>query len=104
MDSSINFSPDSPPSITLNSLLNIFDLSIVVFVAIIPMIEDDSTSFIIKSIDSFFSSGEILRKIGILILKSSTALSTSLISLAKLASLCRSLKFGVFGEEMFIVM
>ena len=88
----------------MKSLFKIFDLLIVVFVAIIPVIKDESTSLIIESIDSLFSSGDIFIKIGILIFKSTTRLSTALIKFVKLSSVWRSLKFGVLGEDIFIVM
>ena len=54
--------------------------------------------------DSLFSSGDTLRNIGFLYPDDLIASSRDSINIFKLLELCKSLKPGVFGEEMFTVM
>ena len=104
VDLFINGSPERPPSISLISSFTSIDLSIVVLVAIIPENEEFSTCVIILLIVSSDSSGEIFKKTGLLISKSLMLLSMALIKIDKFSLSCKSLKFGVFGEDILIVM
>ena len=79
-------------------------LSIVVFVAINPEKLNFLISSTILSIVLLDSSGDTFRKIGLVLLSSEESEAIWLSRSDKLSSLCRSLKLGVFGDEMLITM
>ena len=74
------------------------------FVATSPVIDDFLTKSIIISIDSSVSSGEIFKKIGFLKLSLAILFSTEVIRFCRFSFKCKSLKSGVLGEDIFIVM
>ncbi len=80
------------------------DLSIVVFVATIPEKDEFFTISIMSSIIVLLSSGEIFKNNGIFIFCLFTNLSTLVTKSTRFSSLCKFLKFGVFGDETLTVM
>ena len=75
----------------------------VVFVAIIPVMNDSDTAVIILSRTCSDSSGEIFINIGIFNLISIDFSSRAEIKIFRFSLLCNSLKFGVLGEDILIV-
>ena len=92
--------PDNPPSYLwyLDSFNRV--LSVVVFVAINPEKIELSTILIICFMLSSFSSGEILRKIGLVFCNSLESCDIAVNSIFKLSTEWSSLKFLVLGEEI----
>ena len=97
-------SPDRPPDSLINEVSLRRDLSIVVLDTINPEILNSWTASIIVFSVSDDSSGDILRNTGLSSLNNFFWLSIDLNNSEIFSLLCRSLRSGVFGDEILIVM
>ena len=97
-------SPDRPPDSLINEVSLRRDLSIVVLDTINPEILNSWTALIIILSVSYDSSVDILRNTGLLTSNYFFWLSSDLNNSKIFFLLCKSLRSGVLGDEMLIVM